>query len=284
MAEATAMCSSDTATCDVTLYVACYNEEKNITATLDTISEAATAVGCSYEIIVIDDASQDRSVEVVSEYIRHHPERPLVLMVNDCNQGIGHNFVEAALYGKGRYFRMVCGDNVESYANFVKLFTKMGSADIILSYPINPEVRPWSRRLVSQIYVWLVNLLSGHRIRYYNNLPIFIRTQVVRWHPNTHGFGFQADLVTQLIDMGATYVEVPTVARERTAGKSNAFRLRNVCSVAHSLLEIFIRRVAQGLFPNLSRDLHRNPQTITAADLAKQGSAATRVPVRSAHS
>jgi len=257
--------------CDITLYVACFNEQDNIEGTLDTIADAAKEAGCSYESIVIDDASSDHSVDVIVNYMRTRPDLPITLVVNDRNQGIGHNFVEAAILGRGRYYRMVCGDNVESRENFVSLFAQLGKADIILSYPVNPEVRTWLRRTVSRSYVWLVNVLSGYHIRYYNNLPLFIRSHVVRWHPNTHGFGFQADLVTRLLDMGASYLEVPTVARERSKGRSSAFKLRNVCSVGHSLFEIFVRRVARGMYPHLSRELHRSPRILTAADVIPDG-------------
>lgn len=46
---------------DLTLFVACYNEAENIVATLDAVVAACREVGCTYEIVIIDDASRDRS-------------------------------------------------------------------------------------------------------------------------------------------------------------------------------------------------------------------------------
>jgi hypothetical protein len=98
---------------------------------------------------------------------------------------------------------------------------------------------------LSKIYTGLVNLISGYKIHYYNGLPIFRRRDVMRWNPNSHGFGFQADLITRLLDRGATFIEVPTTAHERNDGKPKALNFRNLCSVGHSLLNILIRRLSK---------------------------------------
>ena len=230
----------------ITLFVACYNEEGNIAGTLDVVREATAQTGISYEVVLIDDASTDRSVEVVRQYRADHPDVPIRLHVNPHNVGLGDNFGEAAFMGKGKYYRLVCGDNVEPVETLVKVFREIGKADIILTYrPDDVEGKALSRRLLSRFYTKLVNLLSGHQIRYYNGLPIMKRRDVMRWNPNSHGFGFQADLVTRLLDRGATFLEVPVKGHERQTGKAKAIGFRNFCSVAHSLLNILIRRFSK---------------------------------------
>ena len=52
------------------LFVACYNEEANIIATLETVVAACREVGVSFQIVVIDDCSRDRSVEKVKAFGR----------------------------------------------------------------------------------------------------------------------------------------------------------------------------------------------------------------------
>ena len=231
--------------CDITLFVACFNEEEAIVATLDTVLAAVAEVGCTYDIVIVDDASTDKSVPIVKEFMAQHPDLPLTLVVNDLNQGLGVNYVEAAFRGSGKYYRTICGDNVETKETLVTVLKRLGEAEILLTYHTDATARTWSRRFISWFYTKLVNLLSGCRIKYYNGLPVMLRYDVMRWHPNSPGFGFQADLVTRLIYMGATYVEIPVVAGERTTGRSNALTFKNLCSVAHSLLEIFVRRLGR---------------------------------------
>jgi glycosyltransferase involved in cell wall biosynthesis len=233
----------------ITLFVPCYNEAGNIEGTLDVIAAACAEAAISYEVIVIDDASTDGTPEIIRRYIADHPAMPITLHVNKKNAGFGENFGEAAFIGTGTYYRVVCGDNTEPVETLVKIFREIGKADIILSYrPRDVQGKALSRRILSKIYTAIVNFISGYRLHYYNGLPVFKRRDVMRWNPNSHGFGYQADLVTRLLDRGATYLEVPVIGHERQTGEAKAIRFHNFCSVAHSLLNILIRRVSKLLW------------------------------------
>ena len=97
-------------------------------------------------------------------------------------------------------------------------------------------------RLISRTFTRLVDLISGYRLNYYNGCALYRRYHVMRWAPYNYGFGFQADLITRLLDEGASYVEVPvsgfhlTKERGRLCDHSAEFRLdrtytvRDLCS------------------------------------------------------
>lgn len=233
---------------DLTLFVACFNEEQNIVPTLKTLLAALAQFTFTWEIIIIDDGSRDASVAVIEEFLRSHPGLPIRLYVNAINQGLAQNYIEAAFLGRGKYYRLICGDNVEPLETFVQVFQHLGHADIVLFYQ-DCSGRTLLRRLLSRVYTGLVNTIAGYRIRYYNGLPLHLRYNVMRWHTNYHGFGFQADMVTRLLDQGFNHIEVPVKASERKTGASHALTLRNFFSVTHTLLDLAIRRVGQsGLF------------------------------------
>jgi glycosyltransferase involved in cell wall biosynthesis len=228
--------------------VACYNEEENIADTLDTLTAALAEFDWSWEIIVIDDGSTDRTGERVRAYIREHPGLPIICKVNEQNRGLAQSYVDAAFLGKGKYYRLVCGDNVEPKETFVAILKHLGEADMIIPYHVEAKGKALSRRMLSRTYTWMVNVISGRRVRYYNGMAVHLRYNVMRWHTPSRGFGFQADLITRLLDEGFTYVEVPVVAQERTKGRAKALTFRNCCSVAHTLLELVIRRVSRGVY------------------------------------
>ncbi|NBX30905.1 hypothetical protein EBR04_10780, partial [bacterium] len=129
------------------------------------------------------------------------------LYVNEVNLGVGSNYAEGAFRCRGKYYRMICGDNVESKETLVSIFKHIGEADMIIPYPADTTFRGPFRRGVSRTFTLLVDLLSGYRIRYYNGLAVHFRYNVMRWHSNSHGFGFQADLITRLLDLKASYIE-----------------------------------------------------------------------------
>ncbi|MEI6504732.1 MAG: glycosyltransferase family 2 protein [Planctomycetota bacterium] len=239
--------------CDLSLFVACYNEEEGIIPTLETVVAAASEVGISYDVVIIDDCSTDRSVEVIIDYFRKHPDLPIALFVNEVNQGVGSNYAEGAFRCRGKYYRMICGDNVESKDTLVSIFKRIGEADMIIPYPADTTFRGPFRRAVSRAFTLLINLLSGYSVRYYNGLAVHFRYNVMRWHSNSHGFGFQADLITRLLDLNATYIEIPVYPNERAAGATKAFKFRNICSVGHTLLEIWLRRLGKLVYPAATR-------------------------------
>ena len=68
----------------------------------------------------------------------------------------------------------------------------------------------------------------------------------MRWHPNTRGFGFQADIICMLLDQGATHMEIEVEAINRA--QSRALTVKNVLSVGHTLLDILVRRAANRVY------------------------------------
>src|SRR5262249_16081279 len=84
---------------DLTLFVVCYNEEENIVGTMETVLEALGEFDFTWEIIIIDDASKDRSVEIIQDFLSKHPDLPITLKVREFNVGLGQNYIEAAFLG-----------------------------------------------------------------------------------------------------------------------------------------------------------------------------------------
>jgi SAM-dependent methyltransferase len=240
---------------DITIAVTCYNEEAFIVDSIENVASALRSVGRSFEIIVIDDVSKDNSAAKVREYMRAHPELPITLKVNETNRGLANNCVEAAFLGRGKYYRLCCGDNPEPNEMLVASFRHIGEADIIVPYQNQQDVEGKSaaRKFISQLFTFLVNTITGYDLNYYNGMPIYRRYDVMRWHPSSYGFGFQADILTSLLDEGATYMQVPSMGIDRKGAKSTSVSARNILSVTHTLLELSIRRLRRALYGRTMR-------------------------------
>jgi glycosyltransferase involved in cell wall biosynthesis len=230
----------------VSFFVPCYNEEANVTGTMQKLVEVAGSLGLTYEILVFDDGSKDRTVEVVRGYQRAHPEVALRLFVNSVNQGVARNFVEGAFQARGAHYRMVCGDDVEPLETLRKILERTGEADIVIPYHTQVIGRPLHRRLISRLYTVLVNIASGRRLRYYNGLPLYRRRDVMRFHVEATGSGYQAEFLLRLLQEGRSYVEVPLVAEDREG--SGSLNFRNFVSVGYSIFKISLRRLRSALF------------------------------------
>ncbi|HVT73253.1 MAG TPA: glycosyltransferase [Lacunisphaera sp.] len=235
---------------DLTLFIPCLNEEKRVVPTIETARAALQDLPFSYEILVTDDGSRDRTSAVVEEYVRAHPGLDLRLHRNPANLGLARSFVDASFRGRGRYLRLICGDNVEPKESMAAILRQLGTADIIVPYyPVVPGKSRF-RLFISGLYTRCVNLLSGHRLHYYNGHPLYRRYDVMRWASYNYGFGFQADLLTTLLDEGATFQEIALAAVHQDKGPgTSSVNLRNFLSVGSSLLEMGSRRLRRVFYP-----------------------------------
>jgi glycosyltransferase involved in cell wall biosynthesis len=233
---------------DLTLFVSCYNEAAYIIETLDMITDLAERAGLSYEVIVIDDNSKDSSPEIVAKYIQEHPTKNILLRANKANKGLAQNYMDAAFLGRGKHYRLICGDHAETPESTLTVFKAIGRTDIIVPYYTSVAGKNFWRRSISSLFTGLLNTLTGNKLLYYNGLPVHLRRNVMRWQSDSRGFGFQADTLCRLIDLGFEYEEIPITAIERRTGKSNALTYRNLLSVAHTLLEIGIRRLSNRVY------------------------------------
>jgi glycosyltransferase involved in cell wall biosynthesis len=137
---------------DITFFVPCYNEEDNVEGALDKLATLASTLGLSYEIIVFDDCSKDRTSEVVRAYQSAHPDIPVRLVTREVNYGVARNFFEGAFLGRGRYYRLVYGDDIEPIESHLALARRIGEADMIIPYFTRIEGRPFHRHVLSRLY------------------------------------------------------------------------------------------------------------------------------------
>jgi glycosyltransferase involved in cell wall biosynthesis len=233
--------------CDISFFVPALNEQELIVPTLETLLGALGRFRHTFEILVVDDGSTDETAARVEAFMAAHPEAPIRLIRNPKNRGLGRNYVDAAFAASGRYYKLVCGDNPEPQHTIEALLAHLGEADMITPYLRN-DPRHWKRKYLSIAFTKLVNLVGGYRLRYYNGTAIHLRYNVMRWHSDTYGFAFNAEIITRLLNEGASIVEVPIDVVEAAGRTSRAFSFHNILSVPHSLLQIFLRRLRRVLF------------------------------------
>lgn len=231
---------------DITYYIPCLNEERRVIGAIEKIVTASHRNGVTFDIVVFDDGSTDRTSLVVTQYQRTHPELPIRLIRREQNRGLAYNFVDGAFYGRGKFYRTIAGDDYELPEAHDAILSNLGAADILIPVYYDVTGKSWVRTVVSRLFTATVNLVSGNHIGYYNGFAVFKRWHVMRYSVEAGGFGFQADFICRLLGEGFTYKEIPL--RSTHVANSKAITLRNFFSVAHSIEKIFLRRLQKVLF------------------------------------
>jgi len=131
----------------------------------------------------------------------------------------------------------------------VRAFAHVGKTDIVVIYTSNPEVRPFSRRVVSSTYTFINNVLFGLHVRYYNGLNIFRRDLLLKLPPIGNSFSYAAEILVSLLKSGATYIELPMELVPKKLANTSAFRWKNVKGVFMGISGLFWRiRVKNNIF------------------------------------
>src|SRR5207244_8221043 len=84
---------------DVALVIPVYNERDNLPLLIDEITHAVGGTGRRYEIVAVDDASTDGSLDVLRGLERDHPELRVVALAEHAGRTAG----------LAAGFRAVCG-------------------------------------------------------------------------------------------------------------------------------------------------------------------------------
>ena len=188
---------------DISFYMPCLNEEINVVSSLNTIINLCKKSEVSnFEILIFNDGSKDNSKNIISNFInKNNMQDKIKLINNERTLGLGYNYIEGAYMASGKFYIMVCSDNSEDENNLLKIISLRGKADMVIPNFANNDNRNFLRRKLSRLFTLIVNLLSDNNIKYYNGVVLHKTYNVRRWHPLSCGFGYQAELITNLISV-----------------------------------------------------------------------------------
>ncbi|MBI3001917.1 MAG: glycosyltransferase family 2 protein [Deltaproteobacteria bacterium] len=216
-----------------TVIVPALNEEENLRPAVEAILKEIGPRARFLEVLVFDDASTDRTGEIADELSRQ--DARVCVFHNPQRLNIGGIYKAGIKEARGDYVLWVPGDNETRLDEIAKGLEYLDGADIVVFYVTNDEVRAWPRRVLSRLYVRIVNLLFGTRFRYTNSMNIF-RTNVVRRVPIvTNGFAYQTEALVKAVRSGVDFVQVGIKIKARDSGTSKALTWKNFVAVAVAL-------------------------------------------------
>jgi glycosyltransferase involved in cell wall biosynthesis len=223
-------------TYSVSFVVPALNEEKVVEQTIRDIHSHVNRLVQTNEIILIDDGSTDRTGQIMDALARELTN--IRVLHNRPNIGLGASYQRGVSEARYDYVMMLCGDGGLPASSLPPIIEKIGTADIVVPYMTNLKIiKTPMRYFISRSYTRLLNLLSGHKLHYYNGLPVHKRSLLNQTIMTSSGFGFQGEILVKLIKAGHTYAQVGVLGSE-TTNKSSVFRVKNLASVTRTVLKL----------------------------------------------
>ncbi len=231
----------------LSILIPAYNEAERIPAALLDMDKRLRVIEFSYELIVVDDGSSDRTIEIVRGMVDRI--KNLRILVLDKNQGKGAAVRAGMLEARGDIRMFTDADNSTTIDQFDMMmpFLKVGYGIVIGSRAIKGAVlepaEPWHRRIAGRGLNFIVQLLL---------LPGISDTQCgfkaftaeaaerIFSDSNINGWGFDVEVLSLARILGYRIKEVPVrwVNDTRTHVKPSAgFEfLRDIIKIRWRLL------------------------------------------------
>ena len=203
---------------NLSLVIPLFNEAANIGALYQEVTSALTAWGRSYELILVDDGSQDGSFDQLRQ-IQAKDRRVRVIQFRR-NFGQTAAFAAGFAAARGSLIATADGDLQNDPRDIPALVDRLesGSFDIVCGWRKDRKDAWLNRRLPSAIANWMISAATGVKLKDYGcSLKVF-RAEVVkplRLYGELHRF-----LPALASEMGVRIAEQPVNHRARRHGHS----------------------------------------------------------------
>jgi len=218
---------------DLSLVIPFYNERDNLVELAEELEENLSSWEWSYEIILIDDGSQDGSAQLVRELQKKYSSLRLIRFSKNDGQTSG--FAAGFKRARGKYIITMDADLQNSPADIPLLIAQMDDYDVVCGWR-HERNDPWIKRVSSKIANAVRNKLSEESIADTGcSLKAFRREcfDNVKFFKGLHRF-----FPTLLKMEGFRVTQVKVSHRPRLHGSSK-YNIRNrLFSSFHDLLAI----------------------------------------------
>jgi dolichol-phosphate mannosyltransferase len=218
----------------VSLIIPIYNEQANIAPLMQRVFEVVGGLGFSFEVLAIDDGSQDGTFELLELESSRHPELKVIRFRRNYGQtaammaGIDH--------AAGSILISLDADLQNDPADIPKLLARLNEGyDVVSGWRIERQDARFRRTLISRAANLLISRISGVRLNDYGCTLKAYRRDVIK---NVKLYGEMHRFIPIYASwMGARVTEIPVRHHPRTRGVSK-YGLERVVKVVLDMIVV----------------------------------------------
>jgi len=226
---------------EISVVIPIYNEEAILFAAVAELHERLRDLGVPYEILLCENGSRDKTLEIAADLERRFPE---VRHLSSGEPNYGRALRMGMLSARGRF--VMCDEidlgDVDFHTRALGLLRE-GKADLVVGSKAlagAQDERPWLRHLATLVMNLLLRVMLGFRGTDTHGLKAFAREKLL----GTIGRClverdlFASEFVIRAQREGLNVVEIPVRVVEKRPPSVNL--LRRVPNVLKNLIRLFI--------------------------------------------
>ncbi|MEM2139814.1 glycosyltransferase [Nitrososphaera sp.] len=150
----------------ISIVIPVYNQEENVIKALERIGCVLDAAFVDYELVVVNDGSTDRTLEVLKKEELSNQKLRVVSYAR--NRGKGFAVKTGVLESRGNAIIFTDGDldiSPEIISDYIK---ELESSDLVIASKLHPSSKvkaPFSRRFLSRAFNLLVRMAVGIKVK-----------------------------------------------------------------------------------------------------------------------
>jgi glycosyltransferase involved in cell wall biosynthesis len=205
----------------VSVVIPMYNEEEYVSRTLTAVTAALERAGIEHEIVLVDDASTDRTAALADAAAAADPRVRVVH--NQQNLTLGGSL--RAGFAAARHELVLYTDadlpfDLEEVPRAVRLL-QVQEADMLVAYRFDRTAEGTRRALYTWGYSVIIRALFGLKIRDVNfAFKLFRRRLLDRFVLKSGGSFIDAELVVRTLKAGGQIIQIGVDYFPRTRGES----------------------------------------------------------------
>lgn len=218
-----------------------YNEESNIRHSVEGALEALRPLFKEFEIIVVNDASRDRTGEIADELAKQHPE--VRVIHNSRNLGQGASIVVGFESARCDLLMHNAMDSPFDLRDLVKLLPLLDEADVIVASRRSRPGYSLYRRLASWVHRALLHVLFRPRLRDYNFVQLYRKSVWKSIAVEARSTAFLTpEMLIRAFDAGWRIREVEIEYHPRLHGEATSGKPRVVLASVRDMLRFWWKR------------------------------------------
>ena len=206
--------------CDISVVIPAYNEAERLGSTLERTVDYLSRRGLSYEVVVVDDGSRDRTVQVAEAFA----DRGVRVIRHEQNRGKGAAIKTGVLASRGAEVLLSDADASTPIEELERLQRKLPEAPVVLGSRAvaGADIRqhqPFYRELMGKTFNRIIRLVGAHGL--YDTQCGFklLQGEVAREigaELTVDGFAYDVELVWlarrhgyRVVEVGVIWVDSP---------------------------------------------------------------------------
>lgn len=233
----------------ISAFFPAYNDAATIASIVITTARTLARVASEYEIIVVDDGSQDATPDIVEDLQRLYPGQ-LRVVRHPRNRGYGGALRTGIAEARYEWIFYTDGDAQYDPRELELLAVRANSdVDVVNGYKI-ARSDPTHRKLIGFFYNEFVKTMFHVRIRDVDcDFRLMRRSLFKKVELHSLSGTICVEMIKKLQDVGCRFAEVPVHHYHRSVGRSQFFRPRWLLKTFVDLLllwkEIMLARPPQ---------------------------------------